>query len=204
MSLRKCLREPIAEIEIAAHRLNDAVSAHLRGERDVAEVLLHQANDQVVRDWLYSVWGKETQYNRRFRVLNNPPEVPKDQRAKPRDATNETKRAIHMRDGYYCRFCKIPVIRGEVRSLIHREYLEAVPWGTTNDSQHAAFQCMWAQYDHILPHQRGGSSSIENVCLTCAACNYGRGSHLLEELDLIHPGLHSARLGNWDGLQRFR
>ena len=33
MNLRCCLREPVPEIEIAAQRLDDAVSAHVRGER---------------------------------------------------------------------------------------------------------------------------------------------------------------------------
>jgi hypothetical protein len=204
MSLRRCLREPIPEIEIAANRLADAASAHMRGERDVAEALLVQADDKIVRDWLYSVWGRARVYNRPIKLLANPPELPMDQRGKPRDATNETKRLIHRRDGYYCRFCKIPVIRGALRSAIHTNYPKAVPWGSTNDSQHAAFQCMWAQYDHILPHQRGGLSNLENVYLTCAACNYGRGAHLLDELDLIHPSLHDPRQGNWNGLESFR
>jgi hypothetical protein len=65
MSLRHCLREPIVEIEVAAQRVRDAVSAHLRGERDVAENLLHLANDKVVREWLDSVWGKKTIYTNR-------------------------------------------------------------------------------------------------------------------------------------------
>jgi 5-methylcytosine-specific restriction endonuclease McrA len=203
MSLRRCLREPIPEIEIAAYRVAEAVSAHLRGERDAAEELLHLANDKVVWGWLDSVWGKTSIYNRPRRILGTPPTLPKDQRAKPRDATDETKRLIHQRDGYYCRFCKMPVIREKVRSAIRREYPVAVSWGNTNTTQHAAFQCTWAQYDHILPHARGGSSDLENVYLTCAACNYGRGNYLLEECDLIHPSLHGPRQGNWDGLENF-
>jgi hypothetical protein len=204
MSLRLCLREPIPEIEIAAHRLSDAVSAHRRGDRDAAEELLRQANDKIVWDWLDSVWGKQTVYNRRRRSMDNPPVVPADQRAQPRDATEEIKHLIHQRDGRYCRFCKIPVIRAKVRSAIRKAYPQAVPWGGTNASQHAAFQCMWAQYDHILPHARGGRSDLENVYLTCAACNYGRGNNLLEELDLVHPSLHGPRQGDWDGLESFR
>ena len=46
---------------------------------------------------------------------------------------------------------------------------------------------MWAQYNHILPHAHGGRSDLENVYLTCAACNYGRGNYLLEKFDLLHP-----------------
>jgi 5-methylcytosine-specific restriction endonuclease McrA len=204
VSLRQCLREAIPEIEIAAHNLNDAVSAHLRGERDLAEELFRQADDKVVWDWLDSVWGKETVYNRPRQILDDPPSMPMDQRAKPRAATEEIKRLVHQRDGQYCRFCKIPVIRGKIRSEIHKQYPKAVPWDGTNATQHAAFQCMWAQYDHLLPHARGGRSDLENVYLTCAACNYGRGNYLLEEFDLLHPSLHAPRQGKWDGLESFR
>ena len=203
MTLRHCLREPIPEIEIAAQRLGSAVSAHLRGEHDAAEELLRLADDRIVWDWLDSVWGRTSNYNRRRAVLVDPPVLPKDQRAKPRDATAETKRLIHERDGHYCRFCKIPVVRHAVRTAIRRRYPKAVPWGHTNATQHAAFQCLWAQYDHVLPHARGGRSDLENVYLTCAACNYGRGQYLLEEQDLMHPGLHAPRQGDWDGLERF-
>jgi hypothetical protein len=205
MELRRCLREPIPEIEIAAQRLDEAVSAHLRGERELAEQLLCKADDKVIWHWLDEVWGKGSIYNEKRRTLP-PPAIPRDQRAKPRQAIAATKRLIHERDGYYCRFCKMPVIRTEVRSAIRRAYPNAVPWEGTNATQHAAFQCMWAQYDHILPHARGGNSDPENVYLTCAACNYGRGKDgnaLLEELDLYHPEFHAPRRGDWDGLERF-
>lgn len=204
MALRRCLRDPIAEIETAAARLNDAVSAHLRGERDVAEELLHLADDKVVWEWLDSVWGKSSDYNRRRRIMQDPPVLPPDQRARPRQATAEIKRLVHERDGYYCRFCKIPVVRDEVRKAIKGQYPKAVPWEGTTATQHAAFQCMWAQYDHMIPHARGGTSDLGNIYLTCAACNYGRMQYVLEEQDLMHPSLHPPRQGAWDGLERFR
>jgi 5-methylcytosine-specific restriction endonuclease McrA len=202
-SLRRCLREPIPEIELAAKQLNDAVSAHLQGERDTAEELLRLTNNRVLWEWLDSVWGKQTEYNRPRRELKTPPVLPKELRSSPRDATPALKRLIHERDGYYCRFCKVPVIRSQVREAIRQAYPDAVPWGSTNTTQHAAFQLMWAQYDHILPHARGGQSTLENVYLTCAACNFGRGNYLLEDFDLMHPSLHPRREGDWDGLERF-
>jgi 5-methylcytosine-specific restriction endonuclease McrA len=79
-----------------------------------------------------------------------------------------------------------------------------VPWGRKNNLQHAALQCMWAQYDHIIPHSRGGTSDIENIYLACAACNYGRMQYTLEEVGLLHPRCHEPRRGTWDGLERFR
>lgn len=201
ITLRTCLRQPIPEIERAAERLSQAAAAHLRGEKNVADDLLRLANDKIVWTWLDEVWGKASRYNQPVRLLNQV-SLPKALRSRPRDATLKTKRLIHERDGYYCRFCKIPVIRSAVRRYFQTHYSEAVCWGSTNNTQHAAFQCMWAQYDHVIPHAMGGSSGFENVYLTCAACNYGRGNYLLEEFDLIHPEEQPLRRGAWDGLER--
>ncbi len=62
---------------------------------------------------------------------------------------------------------------------------------------------MWAQYDHILPNARGGATTLENVFLTCAACNYGRMDYTLEEVGLLHPGSREPRKGAWNGLEDF-
>ncbi len=209
MSLRQCLRERIPEIEIAAERLRDAVSAHLRGEPDVAEALFRLADNKDVRDWTESVWGRGSSYNRPRRRLAEPPHIllqqqKERQKTVPRYASRETERLVHQRDGHYCRFCDIPVIRPDVRKAIRKVYPAAVPWGDLNPSQHAGFQCTWAQYDHILPYSRGGTSDLKNIYLTCAPCNNGRGSFVLEEFDLIHPNLREPRQGPWDGLENFR
>lgn len=97
----------------------------------------------------------------------------------------------------------MPVIRGKIRSAILKGYSKAVPWQGTNTAQHAAFQCMWAKYDHVLPHARVGSSNLDNVYLTCAACNYGRRNYLLEKFDLVHPRLHARREENGTDLRVF-
>ena len=54
-------------------------------------------------------------------------------------------------------------------------------------SQHAAFQALLAQDDHVVPWSRGGTSDVDNVYLTCAECNYGSGDYLPEHFDLEHP-----------------
>ena len=130
MSLRKCLREPIPEIEIAARRLNDAVNAHLRGERDVVEELLRQANDKVVWDWLDSVWGKKTIYNQARSILNSRPTIPKELRLRPRDATGETKRSIHRRDGFYCRFLQNSGHPGQHKNCYPKGISQRCPVGS--------------------------------------------------------------------------
>ena len=87
---------------------------------------------------------------------------------------------------------------------MHRAYPRAVPWGDSNARQHAAFQALWTQYDHVLPWARGGTANIDNIYLTCAACNYGRYYYLLEHFDLQHPASRPRREGPWDGLERLR
>ena len=78
------------------------------------------------------------------------------------------KRALIERDGYHCRFCGIPVIRAEVRARIRAAYLDALPWGTKYTKQHAGFQALWLQYDHLVPHARGGTNAPDNMLITCA------------------------------------
>jgi 5-methylcytosine-specific restriction endonuclease McrA len=74
--------------------------------------------------------------------------------------------------------------------------------GRTNPTQHAAFQCMWLQFDHVVPHSRGGDNSVDNVVVTCGPCNYGRAERTLDELGLIDPRQKPVQKTDWDGLER--
>jgi 5-methylcytosine-specific restriction endonuclease McrA len=59
---------------------------------------------------------------------------------------------------------------------------------------------MWLQFDHLLPHQRGGDSSAESVVITCAPCNFGRMDRTLEEVGLDDPRLRPVDPVAWNGL----
>jgi 5-methylcytosine-specific restriction endonuclease McrA len=61
---------------------------------------------------------------------------------------------------------------------------------------------MWMQFDHVVPHSRGGDNSLENVIVTCAPCNFGRMERTLEEVGLIDPRTLSFLATPWDGLER--
>jgi 5-methylcytosine-specific restriction endonuclease McrA len=108
---------------------------------------------------------------------------------------------LQARDGFHCRFCGIPLIRKEVRERI-REYYPTI-WGRKNVEQHAAFQAMWLQYDHLLPHARGGDNGLANLVITCAPCNYARMDFTLGELGLLDPCDREPVRSSWDGLERF-
>ena len=201
---RPCFRDPIPEIFEAAQLLNQAVDAHLKGRSTEAGKLLMQADMSKVRAWLESIWGKGNPEIWRIRKVESAPKtLDKNERDSKRKPSKQDERALIERDGYQCRFCGIPVIRSEVRIAIRKHYPDELNWGRSNSEQHAAFQCMWVQYDHILPHSRGGRTDLDNLAITCSGCNYGRGEYTLEEVGLIDPRTRPATKTDWDGLERF-
>lgn len=204
MISRPYLREPIPEIGEAARYLDEAVSAHLAGRFEQAEALIRRADMPAIREWTESLWGRNSPYVKFRRVSDAPAKLSKEQREKLRMPTVAETRHLLLRDGYHCRFCGIPVIRKDVRVRIGKAYPDALPWGSKNPEQHAAFQAMWVQYDHLLPHARGGNNAPENMVITCAPCNFGRMDYTLEEVGLIDPRTRETVRSTWDGLERFR
>jgi len=54
----------------------------------------------------------------------------------------------------------------------------------------------------VLPHSCGGTNELDNLVVSCAACNYGKMSYRLEELGLSDPRDRPPVPSNWDGLER--
>ena len=197
--LRNCLRDPIPEIEEAAALLGMAVTAYLEDRHSDAVELIVRSNMPAIREWTESLWGKNSKYAP-VGPLSGPPIV--GDRSGHRVPSLSLQRALHKRDGYYCRFCGIPVVRKQVRELLRHAYPDVPIWGRKNIDQHAALQCMWAQYDHLLPYSRGGSDALDNLVIACAPCNFCRMQHTLEESGLMNPLARAPRTGDWDGLER--
>jgi hypothetical protein len=206
---RRCVLEPISEIWTAAELLSKATDAHLAGDRSSAETYILAADLPPVREWIESLWGSTKQHPElieylRFRRIESAPAIlPKAERHPARMPDLTARAALIERFGYNCAFCGIPLIRKEVRKAFNDAYPDAAPWGPTNETQHSAFQCMWLQYDHLVPHSRGGSNDLENLVLTCAGCNYSRMYYTLEEVGLLDPRQTPIAKTSWDGLERF-
>lgn len=198
--MKQCFREPIPELFDVARYLDAAVSAHLAGHTDLASSLFTVANCDKARAWLESIWGKKSQYVCVGAVARPP--VDPAERVPVRMPTKAQIAQLHARDGFHCRYCGIPVVRPEIRKLACQLYPQVVTWGSTNASQHAGFQTLWAQYDHVVPHSYGGTNDLENLVVSCAACNFGKMSYPLEELGLADPRDHAPVQSQWDGLER--
>jgi len=198
---RRCISHPVSQVADAAKYLDAAVSAHLNGKPVLATELIIAADMPEIRAWTKAIWANSEIHVRCPENLIG--SIPKDQRVKVRMPTRGEKAQIHQRDGYNCRFCEMPVVRSEIRSLIRAAYPHALSWGSREVEQHAAFQAMWAQYDHVLPHARGGSNNLTNLVLTCAPCNFGRGGYTLQEVGVEDPRERPTAVAVWDGLERF-
>ncbi len=201
---RLCLREPIPEIERAAALLSAAAEAHLAGDRPRAAYLLLESNLPAVRAWTESLWGKRNLYVPGPKKRGPRAILLKDSRSSTRNATSQLKKTLIARDGYRCRFCGIPVIRHEVRDRVRKLYPDVPLWGRFNSQQHAGFQALWLQYDHVVPHSRGGTTDLNNMVITCGPCNFGRMEFTLEEVGLLDPRERPPLASDWDGLERFR
>lgn len=204
--MRRYMYEPIPEVFWAAELLSKAAIAHSNDEPEEVVRLLHRANMPAICHW-----QKPIQWRQPFKILDGEPTlVHREERPKPRMPDAETRRFVLERDGYHCRFCGMPVVTSGIRRAIASVYGEAaLPWGTSFESCHAAFQCLWLQFDHIIPNARGGTSNADNVVVTCAPCNYGRMNFTLNEVGICNPLEYDrpVRWGgysDWNGLQSFR
>jgi 5-methylcytosine-specific restriction endonuclease McrA len=205
---KHCFRDPIPEIFRAAELLNKAASAHLARDAAEAARLIHEADDPLIWRWTESIWGKrDPSIHVFYNQLAPLPHLTVADRRKPRMPDAATRLEVIARDGFHCRFCGIPVIPAQVRQLLNRVYPDAAKWGRRNVDQHAALQCMWLQFDHLIPNERGGTSDLDNVVVTCAPCNFGRMQLTIEEAGLDNPiarpiAASWAGFDSWDGLTR--
>lgn len=209
LSPRRFLLAPIDEIWTAAALLHSAADAHLAGDASSASRLIREADIPAIAAWTERIWWKiDPEIHRHRPVAGTPPTLSDAEKPRPQMPNAAMCRELRTRDGHFCRFCGIPVVDKAIRTRIRAIYLEELRWGASNPTQHAAFQCMWLQYDHLLPNSRGGRTTIENLIITCAPCNFGRGERTSEEVGLIDPSTapaHDRRgMESWDGLERFR
>jgi hypothetical protein len=201
---RRCILPAIPAIANAARYLDAAVSAHISGHRKLAEELIVQADIPEIRDWAETLWGKANQFNRPQGTPGLLNKVDPSLRDTLRKPTAILERELHRRYSFHCGFCGIPVIRKQVRDRFRKLYPNVIKWGPKYGpgDKHAAFLAMWAAYDHLKPHSRGGRTELGNLVVACAPCNFGRGEYTIEQFGLSNPLAREPISSAWDGLER--
>ncbi|MYA87704.1 MAG: hypothetical protein F4X97_04505 [Boseongicola sp. SB0662_bin_57] len=211
--VRRCMLEPASEIFEAAVFLDAAADFHAAGLKGDARKALRAADIPAILDWCEQLLGGRGSldaYRRspvhRFRDV---PGLPASKVLDGPVIPASVQRVVLDRDGCFCRFCGIPVIRPEARKIMRDAYPETVERGAGNLERHAAFQAMALDFGHIVPRSRGGRNTPDNLVVSCAPCKSGRGNWTLEEVGVADPRSTpaSARpvppaLRKWDGLAR--
>jgi 5-methylcytosine-specific restriction endonuclease McrA len=203
--MRHSIKEPIAEIFEAYDMLSLAVDFHIAGEYKRAETLFRQTDSREIWNWINPGWTRAD-----LNVVVQKPDgdsqiIPKEARDPDRRIGKSVREFVLRRDGYRCRYCGIPVVDADIRKIAHRLYPDAIPWINQDAAnEHAAFQCLWLQYDHVIPHSHGGQSNAENIVICCALCNFGKDRFTLRQLGLVDPRLTPPVPSTYDGLERLR
>lgn len=201
---RRSFATPIPEIYEAARLLEAALRAHGEGDRTLAAELIVKADMKTLYHWAQGFLEAGSSEILRLReVAGLPAELPKDAQVPVRMPGASERRDILERDGWHCRFCGMPVIEARVREAIRKAYPDALRWSRFNAERHSAFLCMWLQYDHVLPHSRGGGNSLDNVVIACAPCNFARGNLCIEQVGILDPRQRPVNPSSWNGLTGF-
>lgn len=203
--MRHCIKQPTEEVFAAISTLVAAADAHIAGDHRLASAKFREANCPNAWNWLNEAW---TQVSRNVvvpRPVGDTQIIPKDQRDPDRNIASEVKQAVLARDGYKCRYCGLSVVHADIRKIAQRLYPDDVPWNPRVPAQqHSGFQITWLQFDHVEPHSHGGKSSVENVVVTCALCNFGKDRFTLRQLDIEDPRNRPPIKSDFDGLERLR
>jgi 5-methylcytosine-specific restriction endonuclease McrA len=228
--VRNCLYEPIPELFQAAALLHKAAIAHASGDTVSARILIAQtdANPHNVHspifDWSETLFGGRLLSLRkpicpalresilgRVNDPKRPAEAPKNSNYIPAKLAAK----VIARDGYFCRYCGIPVIDPKAQSFLrkHKAYRSVLRWWSTegeinhspkNFDKHVAFQAMDLDLDHIVPRSLGGMNALRNLIVACAPCNNGKSYYTLTEMRLNNPRYRSTvvpvEFEDWKGL----
>ena len=70
----------------------------------------------------------------------------------------------------------------------------------TNAAQHGVIHAFKIVADHVVPHNCGGRTDLDNLVTSCPGCNYGKEAFTLEQLGLEDPLARPPVCSGWDGL----
>ena len=108
------------------------------------------------------------------------------------------------RDHWRCRYCGIRIAgnRKQFKRFAEQLGLPELIRGRTDETRHGLYVLMMASYDHLVPHNQGGSDADDNLVTACWSCQFGKFRFSLEELGMNKPQQDPRPIyKGWQGLQ---
>lgn len=167
-----------------------AACAHLAvGDVVSARRRLREFDGRAVTCWFHFTAQNSGQDRIRLYQLDST----KDQKRKPtlsivrskkRMPDEATELEVYQRDRFRCRYCRAPVVPKLVIEFLSKRTDIDLRKESTNLTTHGAYWLHSASIDHVVPHALGGTNDKENLVTACPACQFGKGSFSLTELQL--------------------
>jgi 5-methylcytosine-specific restriction endonuclease McrA len=185
--------------------LHDGIRLAAEGNVSKARQLLQRYPEVEARQW--GVKHGQVSGRSRWRLLDKPlPPRAVGPLSNDRAVSAVLARKIYERDGFRCRYCGLPVIPREVlRATTLVVGSAAFGTGKPNEENHGGALLSWAQVDHVVPWNLGGSTDLQNLVTSCWACNYGKHNYALEQIGVADPRERlpsepTESWRRWDGL----
>jgi len=216
---RNCLIEPPMEIFDALRDLAACADALLRQEAETAADLFRRADNDIVRRYTSIAQGgyPDPDINKQLKAEGAkiwgksvlPPSGFEDRpRRAQRDPHAHLEASVIARDGYFCRYCGIPVVDKKICNAMLKHFSPTGEIPSSNASYNATLLAVKFVCDHVFPYQLGGENEESNLVACCGTCNYGKGAYTLEQLQLTNPLFTRCTppdgFKNWDGLTRLK
>ena len=176
-----------------------AVEAFIAGNKNLCLEIIGQIRTAEITEW-YIEHGQMSGRHRKLQLNIPPPETIDIDLRDPVRSPAKLQKQVFERDSYHCRYCGGKLISQEfLKTFIKRLNSPLFSRGETNLNTHGIIHLTWPVADHVIPWNKGGRTSLDNLVSSCAPCNYGKDGYTIEQLGLIDPLTRPAKISDWDG-----
>jgi 5-methylcytosine-specific restriction endonuclease McrA len=161
---------------------------------------LSQIRSSEITEW-YIEHGQMSGRHRKIQLkIPSLPTIDISQRDSVRSPA-KIQNEVFLRDSYHCRYCGGKLLSQEfIRMFINKIDSPLFKRGETNLTTHGIIHITWPVADHVIPWNKGGKTSLENLVSACAPCNYGKDGYTIKQLGLDNPFNREPIKANWSGL----
>jgi 5-methylcytosine-specific restriction endonuclease McrA len=162
---------------------------------------LFQIRSSEITEW-YIEHGQMSGRHRKIQLEIPPPPTINISQRDPVRSPAKIQNEVFLRDAYHCRYCGGKLLSQEfIKMFIKKIDSPLYKRGETNLTTHGIIHITWPVADHVIPWNKGGKTSLENLVTSCAPCNYGKDGYTIEQLGLENPFRRKPVKSDWNGLR---